>query len=274
MLSLLDPAMTESQLASLMSQVPSHCILLLEDIDAAGLGKRSEISASPQPLALPSTPNGADSDSKMQQPTGISLSALLNAIDGVASNEGRVLIMTTNSPDTLDAALIRPGRIDMRVHFDLPSRAEIEELFLSMYSEEMEQQRPKKDPRALPPSTSVGHAKGETEANGSAIKPGDTVAETSSANDSDAEKSVAAEEEQGERISDLRFVPPERMRDMAVAFSKTLPEGKLNLADIQGFMLGHKRNPVEAVKQVGAWAGERMGEKGEKGEGELGDTVG
>jgi chaperone BCS1 len=47
----------------------------------------------------------------------VTLSGLLNAIDGNASAEGRLLIMTSNSPDTLDEALTRPGRIDKMVHF-------------------------------------------------------------------------------------------------------------------------------------------------------------
>lgn len=47
----------------------------------------------------------------------VTLSGLLNAIDGNASQEGRLLIMTSNNPDSLDAALTRPGRIDKKVYF-------------------------------------------------------------------------------------------------------------------------------------------------------------
>lgn len=42
----------------------------------------------------------------------VTMSGLLNAIDGVFSRDGRVLIMTTNHPEKLDAALKRPGRAD------------------------------------------------------------------------------------------------------------------------------------------------------------------
>jgi chaperone BCS1 len=45
----------------------------------------------------------------------VSLSALLNVLDGVGSQEGRVLIMTTNHAERLDAALIRLGRVDMKL---------------------------------------------------------------------------------------------------------------------------------------------------------------
>ncbi|GLA24053.1 hypothetical protein CBS147346_2083 [Aspergillus niger] len=40
---------------------------------------------------------------------------LLNAIDGVSSHEGRILIKTTNMPQQLDRALIRPGRVDLHI---------------------------------------------------------------------------------------------------------------------------------------------------------------
>ena len=48
----------------------------------------------------------------------MSLSGLLNALDGVASQEGRILIMTTNHIEKLDSALIRPGRIDLRLELN------------------------------------------------------------------------------------------------------------------------------------------------------------
>jgi chaperone BCS1 len=65
---------------------------------------------------------------------GISLSGLLNAIDGVASHEGRVLVMTSNFPGKLDDALIRPGRIDIRIDFTNATRSQMSELFTRMYS--------------------------------------------------------------------------------------------------------------------------------------------
>lgn len=40
---------------------------------------------------------------------------LLNVLDGVVDTPGRMVIMTTNHVDTLDSALIRPGRIDKTI---------------------------------------------------------------------------------------------------------------------------------------------------------------
>ncbi|KAE8358038.1 P-loop containing nucleoside triphosphate hydrolase protein [Aspergillus caelatus] len=126
-LSLLDPHLNESKLMKLMSDIiPSRCIVLLEDVDAAGLGRRNlrgeEIKTAADSLKLGAAdfsatqlytppPSGAQTPIRT-----ISLSGLLNAIDGVSAQEGRILIMTTNSPESLDAALMR-------------------ELFINMYSD-------------------------------------------------------------------------------------------------------------------------------------------
>merc|ERR1719245_2001968 len=109
-------------------------LYVLEDIDAADLkdtvGERSTNEKK----------EDADSDSSNKEDTPmdmnflgllknsaafdkkfgvqkLSLAALLEVLDGVMEMEGRMLIITTNYPERLDKALIRPGRIDMKVHF-------------------------------------------------------------------------------------------------------------------------------------------------------------
>jgi len=44
----------------------------------------------------------------------LNLSGILNALDGVVDSPNRILIMTTNHPEKLDPALIRPGRVDKK----------------------------------------------------------------------------------------------------------------------------------------------------------------
>ena len=46
------------------------------------------------------------------------LGVVLNALDGVISHHGRVVVMTTNNKDNLDKALLRPGRIDLQLELD------------------------------------------------------------------------------------------------------------------------------------------------------------
>jgi hypothetical protein len=46
--------------------------------------------------------------------SSFSLSTLLNAIDGVGASDSRILFLTTNRPEMLDGALVRPGRLDRK----------------------------------------------------------------------------------------------------------------------------------------------------------------
>ncbi len=75
------------------------------------------------------------SDGKKKE-SGITLSGLLNAIDGVVATPGRILIMTTNHPEILDDALIRPGRCDAKFQFDFCTKTQIKELYQMFFNVE------------------------------------------------------------------------------------------------------------------------------------------
>ena len=49
----------------------------------------------------------------------ITLSDILNVLDGTLQNSGRVMIVTTKHPEKLDRALIRAGRFDCKCSFEL-----------------------------------------------------------------------------------------------------------------------------------------------------------
>lgn len=127
-LSLHDPQLSESAFQKLLSEVTTRCIVLLEDIDT------TEMTQKPDPGTVVTTQQGSVQKSDLRS-TSISLSCLLNAVDGVSSPEGRILIMSTNYPDNINKALTRPGRVDLHMRFDLPSREQLSELFLSIYSD-------------------------------------------------------------------------------------------------------------------------------------------
>lgn len=56
------------------------------------------------------------------------LSYFLNILDGLQECNGRIIIMTTNKPETLDKALIRPGRIDYNIHFTKATTEDIKNI--------------------------------------------------------------------------------------------------------------------------------------------------
>ena len=56
------------------------------------------------------TDDAAEPNGHTREPSrGVTFSGLLNAIDGVAAQEGKILFVTTNHIERLDEALIRPG---------------------------------------------------------------------------------------------------------------------------------------------------------------------
>ena len=91
-LNLSDRLMSDESLRAMVDALPAAALLLIEDIDCAFNEKRSATGTS-----------------------GITLSGLLNALDGVSSRDGRVLFLTTNHPERLDPALLRPGRVDRKI---------------------------------------------------------------------------------------------------------------------------------------------------------------
>ncbi|KAI6295733.1 hypothetical protein MCOR29_011382 [Pyricularia oryzae] len=102
-ISLIKPQLSDEDLSTLFNGLPRKCIVLLEDIDTAGISRAE---------------------------------GLLNVIDGVAAHEGRILIMTTNKPEILDEALIRSGRVDLQVAFRNATQQQASELFQRLYSTE------------------------------------------------------------------------------------------------------------------------------------------
>ncbi|GME81307.1 unnamed protein product [Ambrosiozyma monospora] len=113
-----EPNLTDDRLAYLMNNIPERTILLLEDIDAAF--------------------NKRDQSKEQGYSSGITFSGLLNALDGVTSAEEVLTFMTTNHPEKLDPALLRPGRIDYKVLIDNASDYQIEQMFLRFYNAEEE----------------------------------------------------------------------------------------------------------------------------------------
>lgn len=109
-LNISDSGLTDDRLNHLLATLPVRSFVLLEDIDAA-------------------FHNRQQTDMKGYGQSLVTFSGLLNALDGVASAEERIVFMTTNHVDRLDAALVRPGRIDRKFIFDNASEHQIRTIF-------------------------------------------------------------------------------------------------------------------------------------------------
>jgi len=69
--------------------------------------------------------------------TQLDLSNLLKSLDGYENLDGCIVIMNTNHPEKLDSALIREGRIDVRIEFKFCDRDQLEQVACAIYGAEI-----------------------------------------------------------------------------------------------------------------------------------------
>lgn len=233
---------TEENLASLFAELPRRCVVLLEDIDTAGLthtreedGSQHGGGGSGDDITPKQGLRGSEraSDTNNNAPAfRLSLSGLLNILDGVASQEGRVLIMTTNHLEKLDKALIRPGRVDMIVQFGLADTGMIAAIFRAIFAPlegDLNDKRPGGASRNEP---------------GSAVDPDEVL------------KRLAREKAQREETI-------VRIEKLARDFADRIPPLEFSPAELQGFLMKNKRDPEGAVAGAVAWMAEVRKEKAE-----------
>lgn len=248
LLNLNSKSLDEDGLMSLFADLPRRCIVLLEDVDSAGItNKRAEDDdskdnknnssktpngkSSPSPAAvttpagtLTPAPDGVAITPELEKPpTGLSLSALLNVIDGVTASEGRILVMTTNHAEKLDPALLRPGRVDMTVTFGYAGREDIKELFSAIYS------TLEGDVRNCRGSSGRGKGSSPTR---DAVEDAEIVKKKDEKKKQDNAETVSRWSEE---------------------FASRVPAGELTAAEIQGYLLNHKHSPRDAIEGVEKW---------------------
>jgi chaperone BCS1 len=116
-LNLSERGLTDDRLNYLLTMIPARTLVLLEDVDAAFSNRRLQ------------------TDTDGYQGANVTFSGLLNALDGVASSEERIIFLTTNHVERLDEALVRPGRVDMTVRLGEATRYQVEQLWDRFYGE-------------------------------------------------------------------------------------------------------------------------------------------
>ncbi|KAF8840717.1 P-loop containing nucleoside triphosphate hydrolase protein [Paxillus ammoniavirescens] len=283
---------SDSTLTTLMGRVPARCIVLLEDLDAAftrsvtrdkasngtpdsGNNSGEESTASEQP-AVSSSRHRRHKD-HISDVNTLSLSGLLNALDGVAAAEGRILFATTNHLERLDPALSRPGRMDVWIEFKNASKWQAEALFRNFFPSTEKDEEPIEgdlegielpSTPALQSSVSSPHSSPLWSMSPSFSS--STSSLTSSARNSHSpSESVGSAEAFGSK--NRAYLPPPieehiaacqhsakpldgvELARLAKEFADAIPEEEFSVAALQGYLLRNKSQPEAAATGAAVW---------------------
>ncbi|KAG9051333.1 hypothetical protein FS837_009600 [Tulasnella sp. UAMH 9824] len=234
-LSLAANGMDDAGLSRLIGSTPAHSIILIEDIDCAFPSreeKKRQKEAKEKGIVL------AETQSR------ITLSGLLNVIDGVSSEEGRLLFATTNYVNRLDPALLRAGRMDVKIHYKMSTQDQIVNLFKRFYPAQKEEAPAASDKKArrisdlelTPPPTP-------------STLPADSTSTDPNPNSDTASPKFA--------VDTTPIYPPRLPRatidELAERFASLVPQNKFTVAELQGYLLTVKTRPYEAVDGVVKW---------------------
>ncbi|KAJ7670308.1 hypothetical protein B0H17DRAFT_1209410 [Mycena rosella] len=235
--------------------IPKRSIVLVEDIDCA----------------LPSREEDDDSDAglpiRRERPRagGVTLSGLLNMIDGIGSEEGKLFFATTNYVDRLDPALTRPGRIDRRVRYTLATSAQARGLFERLFKDAEVDGEARgasafegEEPQAAPVIT----LDAEKIDNSPHAPPLDVTP------DPDRAEPTAPGVSGLLTIADPapRTLTDARLTELAQQFAAAMRDYELSAAELQGYLLSNRERPVAAAAEMGAWVVRQRAERQEKAE--------
>ncbi|TFY60669.1 hypothetical protein EVJ58_g5009 [Rhodofomes roseus] len=228
----------DTGLNELLSDLPERCITLLEDVDVAFKGGMARRSLSKGSLVKAGDDVLIGEDDKPNQShntddkteSRVTLSGLLNALDGIGAQEGRILFATTNDYAALDPALIRPGRMDLHINFKLANKEQAKGLFEAFYS---------------PPGG-----------------PDDTLDEKYS-DDEPPFPTLAARDLPEQQIIPTRMatLPRAQSADLAAHFAEAIPEREFSMASLQGYLMLYKLQPHDAVENVVGWVEKERAER-------------
>ncbi|KAJ7267446.1 hypothetical protein C8J57DRAFT_1327732 [Mycena rebaudengoi] len=259
----------DSALGELVNALPERCVALMEDIDAAftsGLNRDAGSAVVESQDLNAGKPVPAGAAPPPPTTSRLSLSGLLNALDGVGAQEGRILFATTNKYSALDSALCRPGRMDLHIEFKLASKFQARQLFSRFYlpadnpdtmlEEEEEDEEIVVDQE--------GSEKGAVDSGYNSNE------EPPSPVESDSGALVPAPETEKPTyigMSHQTRAPKLKRRqigELAVRFAESIPEREISMAALQGFLMSYKIRPVEAVDDAKAWVEKERNERDEK----------
>ncbi|KZT71661.1 P-loop containing nucleoside triphosphate hydrolase protein [Daedalea quercina L-15889] len=280
----------DSTLTTLMGRVPARCIVLLEDLDAAFTRSTSRDDASTgnpegekSTTTEPETHTHRSSSSRrhkeqLSDVNTLSLSGLLNALDGVAASEGRILFATTNHLERLDPALSRPGRMDVWVEFKNASKWQAELLFRNFFPSTDEDNvviegELEGIDLPTPPSPSAQSSSGFSSLFSSGSVPSTPVTSSASISTPPSPEGKAAGRAKASSVDNSMrnqaYLPPpvddeiaqhsakpldgKTLARLAKTFADAIPEEEFSVAALQGYLLKNKSRPEAAADEAAAW---------------------
>ncbi|KAG6381797.1 P-loop containing nucleoside triphosphate hydrolase protein [Boletus reticuloceps] len=216
--SLSSKGMSDNTLTTLMGHVPSRSVNVHPLRGYAELFNFRFVIH--YPLACPRQSTSTSNNSDTNDGSTLSLSGLLNSLDGVAAAEGRLLFATTNHIERLDPALSRPGRMDVWVNFTHATKWQAEGIFKCFF--------PSK-PSASPSTEATSQEKTDV-----------------------SQKNMPIPKRKAPAHA-IPVLEESEIAELAKRFADAIPEGELSVAALQGYLLKNKVRPRESVDEVADW---------------------
>lgn len=113
--------MSETAISDLISKTPVRSIIFVEEIDTIMPQKRN---------------TDTNYDVYFEKASQTALKTFLQILDGISTQYGRIIIMTTNYLEKLDSALIRSGRTDLLIEFTSATKTDIQRVFVDAFPQE------------------------------------------------------------------------------------------------------------------------------------------
>jgi chaperone BCS1 len=139
--------------------------------------------------------------------------------------------MTTNMLETLDPALIRPGRVDLKIKFTLATNDQICDIYRRMYNVEIGISMEEKTHQMTKVCGMTRTA---------------------------ARNNPTHQHLDGGEIPSKTRLPPEELETMATQFASKFPTETFSPAEIQGFLLRRRTSPEVALQEVNVWREEQL----------------
>lgn len=163
--------------------------------------------------------------------------------------------MTTNHPEKLDEALIRPGRVDHQVAFSNATQSQIQELFERMYTND------------LPRTTKILKSHNLSSATSAVTDLIKTSSSITTTPPPEKQKTLPTPPDTPVTSLPTQIKPLLRLRDknegidlsseelstIASQFAAQIPNNMFSPAEIQGFLLKRKTEPKKALREVEGW---------------------